>query len=125
MRTRRSVAAFLTFVTSALCASSTAALAALPTQSAAGAIILQTGGGGSGMDDASVTKRVEAKLADAAPSAEHVTVQTRNRIVTLSGRVDSEGMRERVGALATATKGVAGVNNQVVVVPQYPPPPEP
>jgi osmotically-inducible protein OsmY len=72
------------------------------------------------MDDASVTRRVETKLADAAPGAEHVTVYTRNRIVTLGGRVDSDGMRERVGALATATKGVAGVNNQVVVVPKYP-----
>jgi hypothetical protein len=30
-------------------------------------------------------------------------------------------MRARVGALPTATKGVAGVNNQVVVIPKYPP----
>src|SRR5262245_2731124 len=117
--------AVMAFVASALCAGSAAAMAALPAQSFGGAIVLQAAAGGAGMDDASVTKRVEAKLADAAPTAEHVTVSTHNRIVTLSGRVDSDGMRERVGALATATKGVAAVNNQVVVVPKYPPAPKP
>jgi len=107
------------------CWAGSGAANALPTQSSAGAIVLQAAGAGAvAMDDASVTKRVEAKLADAAPAAEHVTVSTRNRIVTLSGRVDSEGMREKVRALATATKGVAAVNNQVVVVPPYPPAPK-
>lgn len=114
--------ALIAFAAGAFCATSTAAMAALPAQSSAGAIFLQLPDpGGPGMDDASVTKRVETKLADAAPGAEHVTVYTRNRIVTLSGRVESDGMRDRVGALATATKGVAGVNNQVVVIPKYPP----
>jgi len=110
------------FAASAFWATSTAAMAALPTHSSAGAIVTQAAAAGApGMDDASITKRVEAKLASAAPSAEHVTVSTRNRIVTLSGKVESDGMRERVRALATATKGVAAVNNQVIVVPKYPP----
>ena len=118
----RVVRAMIAFGATAICAGSTVSMAALPAQSSTGAIFLQMpSGGGPGMDDASVTKRVEDKLADDAPGAEHVTVYTRNRIVTLSGRVESDGMRERVGALATATKGVAAVNNQVVVVPKYPP----
>src|SRR5262245_14461410 len=125
MKAGKPAVACLTFAASAFFASSAAAMVALPTQRSAGAIVLQAAAGdSSGMDDASVTKRVEAKLADAAPTAEHVTVYTRNRIVTLSGRVDSPGMRDRVGALATATKGVAAVNNQVVVVPKYPPAPK-
>ena len=103
----------------------TASLVAPSTRSFASTIVAQaTADGGAGMDDASITQRVEAKLADAAPTAEHVTVSTKNRIVTLSGRVDSDGMRDRVGALANATKGVAAVNNQVVVVPKYPPAPK-
>jgi osmotically-inducible protein OsmY len=119
MKAARLTAACFAFAASTSFASSTMAA---PGQSSAGAIFLQLPNpGGPGMDDASVTKRVEDKLADAAPGAEHVTVYTRNRIVTLSGRVESDGMRDRVGALATATKGVAAVNNQVVVVPKYPP----
>ncbi|HXU03202.1 MAG TPA: BON domain-containing protein [Polyangia bacterium] len=122
MRATRSSVACLAFAASAFCASSATAMLALPAQMS-GAIVLEAGPGGSasGMDDASITKRVEDKLADAAPTAEHVTVSTRNRIVTLSGRVDSDGMRDRVGALARAAKGVAAVNNQVIVIPKYPP----
>jgi osmotically-inducible protein OsmY len=106
----------------ALWVSAAAAMDALPAQSSAGAIVMQAAAAGApGTDDASITKRVEAKLASAAPTAEHVTVYTRNRIVTLSGKVESDGMRERIRALATATKGVAAVNNQVIVVPKYPP----
>jgi osmotically-inducible protein OsmY len=122
MRAGKAVLACLTFGAGGLWARSAGATVALPTQRSAGAMVAQAGaGGGAGTDDASITRRVEDKLADAAPTAEHVTVQTHNRIVTLSGRVDSDGMRERVGALATATRGVAAVNNQVVVVPRYPP----
>jgi hypothetical protein len=76
--------------------------------------------GGAGTDDGSVTKRVEAQLADAAPAAAHVSVSTRNNIVTLSGRVGSETMRKRVVSLAIATDGVAAVNDQLVVVPRRP-----
>jgi osmotically-inducible protein OsmY len=69
-------------------------------------------GGDEASDDASVTARVEAELARAAPAATGVRVSTQNGIVTLAGRVDSELMRERVVALAITTSGVSAVNDQ-------------
>jgi len=49
-----------------------------------------------------------------------VNLSTQNNVVTLSGWVDSEAMRERVVRLTIATDGVAGVNDQLVVVPSPP-----
>ena len=99
----------------AICMSSTAVLAAPAGANAPASMPSQAG-----PTDASITRSVRAQLADAAPGARYVTVETRNGIVTLAGRVDSEGTRERVVSLAIATDGVAAVNDQLVVVPRPP-----
>jgi len=69
-------------------------------------------------DDAAITVQVQRQLATAAPAATHLELSTRNGIVTVAGRVDSEAMRQRVVSLAVATDGVIGVNDQLVVVPR-------
>jgi osmotically-inducible protein OsmY len=71
-------------------------------------------------EDAAITIQVQRQLASAAPAATHLELSTRNGIVTMAGRVDSEAMRQRVVSLAVATDGVIGVNDQLVIVP--PPP---
>jgi osmotically-inducible protein OsmY len=68
--------------------------------------------------DAATTVRVGHQIARAAPAADHLDITTRNGIVTLAGRVDSERMRHRVVGLAIATAGVVAVNDQLVVVPE-------
>src|SRR5690242_20375621 len=57
-------------------------------------------------EDAAITVQVQRQLATAAPAATHLELSTRNGIVTVAGRVDSEAMRKRVIALAVATDGV-------------------
>jgi hyperosmotically inducible protein len=66
--------------------------------------------------DSGVTVKVKSKLAaDSSVSANEIDVTTEDKVVTLSGTVDSEAERERAVELARETKGVIDVRNQLLV----------
>ena len=78
------------------------------------------------IDDTSITAEVKAKLAaDRLSSLTQIGVNTRNRIVTLTGTVDSLERQARAAQIAVAVKGVRGVVNdvQVASAANAPPPP--
>jgi hyperosmotically inducible protein len=67
------------------------------------------------INDAWITTKVKSQLAAGAPDATDIDVDTRNNVVTLSGRVDSKAMKERAASIARATEGVKRVQNNLVV----------
>ena len=68
--------------------------------------------------DAGITTAVKAKLAaDDTVKAYKVDVDTHNKIVTLSGDVDTSTQREHAVMIARNTKGVADVIDQLRVSP--------
>jgi hyperosmotically inducible periplasmic protein len=65
---------------------------------------------GCAASDAGITTKVKAKLAvDSTVKASQINVDTRDKIVTLSGNVDSEAAKAQAVALARGTEGVADV----------------
>jgi hyperosmotically inducible protein len=70
--------------------------------------------------DAGITIKVKAKLAtDSTVKAMHINVDTRDKVVTLSGTVDSEAAKEQALALARGIEGVADVlDNLTLIAPQ-------
>lgn len=71
---------------------------------------------GERLDDAVITSSIEAKLAaDPEVSAFDVDVDTEDGMVRLSGLVDDERARSEAVSLATATKGVRGVVNDLEI----------
>lgn len=70
------------------------------------------------MDDAAITARVSAGLAeDAALSALRIDVDTKDRVVTLTGPAPSQDAKERATSIAQGVKGVSSVVNQLTVQP--------
>ena len=68
--------------------------------------------------DAGITTAVKAKLAaDDTVKAYKVDVDTQNKVVTLSGDVDTAAQREHAVMIARQTKGVADVIDQLRVSP--------
>jgi hyperosmotically inducible periplasmic protein len=68
--------------------------------------------------DAGVTTAVKSKLvADDTVKAYKIDVDTKDRVVTLKGQVDSEIARARAVELAKATNGVRDVVDSMVVAP--------
>jgi len=68
--------------------------------------------------DAGITTAVKSKLAaDDTVKAYKVDVDTRNKVVTLSGDVDTSLQREHAVMIARNTKGVADVIDQLRVSP--------
>jgi osmotically-inducible protein OsmY len=68
--------------------------------------------------DAGVTTAVKSKLvADETVKAYKIDVDTKNRVVTLKGEVDSEVARSRAVELAKSTEGVRDVVDSMVVAP--------
>jgi hyperosmotically inducible periplasmic protein len=66
--------------------------------------------------DAGVTTKVKAKLAaDDAVKAYQIDVDTRDKVVTLSGNVESEIAKTQASRLARETEGVARVVDNVTV----------
>jgi len=62
------------------------------------------------VDDASITAAVKTKLAgEKLNTVTKIDVDTRNGIVTLTGNVDSEAMRQRVLEIARQVQGVQDV----------------
>ena len=71
-----------------------------------------------GQTDAGITTAVKSKLAaDDTVKAYQVDVDTQNKVVTLSGEVETSAQREHAVALARNTKGVADVVDRLEVNP--------
>lgn len=95
------------------------ALAGLAAFTAAGcAVTRDQSTVGEYIDDATVTTRVKAKLAeDKSVSATSISVETLRGTVQLSGFAKSAAERSRAEALARATPGAKNVINDIVVRP--------
>jgi hyperosmotically inducible protein len=71
---------------------------------------------GAYVDDATVTTRVKAKLAeDTTVSAAAISVETLKGVVQLSGFAKSSQERARAEQLARGTPGVNSVRNDIIV----------
>lgn len=71
---------------------------------------------GSYIDDAALTTRVKAKLAeDPVVSAMAIQVETLKGVVQLSGFAKSAEERAKAEALAKSTSGVTSVRNDIIV----------
>jgi hyperosmotically inducible protein len=71
---------------------------------------------GEALGDAGLTAKIKSKMAlDDTIRAGAIDVDTRDGVVTLRGRVDSESARARALALARETRGVARVVDQLRV----------
>jgi hypothetical protein len=69
-------------------------------------------------DDAAITFSVSAALAkDAELGGARIDVQTKDGTVRLAGPAPSAAAKARAGEIARAVKGVAGVDNELVVSP--------
>jgi len=67
--------------------------------------------------DAGVTTKVKAQLAaDDMVKAHNVNVDTHEHVVTLSGDVESEAVRQQAVRIARATEGVQSVKDELHVV---------
>lgn len=68
------------------------------------------------IDDASLTAQVSAALAsDKELRAMRVDVDTRDRVVTLSGPAPTASAKERAAEVAHKVQGVESVNNQITI----------
>jgi BON domain-containing protein len=68
--------------------------------------------------DAGITTAVKSKMAaDSTVKAYQVDVDTKNKVVTLSGEVDTQVQREHAVLIARNTKGVSDVIDQLRVNP--------
>lgn len=68
--------------------------------------------------DAGITTAVKSKMAaDDSVKAYQVDVDTKNKVVTLSGEVDTQAQREHAVLIARNTKGVSDVIDQLRVSP--------
>jgi hyperosmotically inducible protein len=68
------------------------------------------------LSDAAITTRVKAAiLAEPGLKSLQINVDTTNRVVKLSGSVDSQTLKDRAQQLASAVEGVESVDNRLVV----------
>ena len=66
--------------------------------------------------DAGITTKVKSKLAaDDTVKAYQIDVDTKDKVVTLSGNVDSQAAKDQAVAIARATEGVADVVDNITV----------
>ncbi|MEX0880077.1 MAG: BON domain-containing protein [Thermoanaerobaculia bacterium] len=71
---------------------------------------------GCAQTDAGITVKVKSKLAaDDTVKAYQIDVDTREKVVTLSGNVESDAAKDRAAELARATTGVMDVVNNITV----------
>lgn len=74
--------------------------------------------------DAGVTTKVKTKFAaDPVVKAYQINVDTQNKVVTLTGNVDSSAAKVEAVRIARETEGVGNVVDNLVVVVKEPPPP--
>ena len=70
------------------------------------------------VDDATITTRVKARMADdPTVAATSISVETLQGTVQLSGFAKSNAEKSRAGEIARETKGVRRVENDIVVRP--------
>ena len=80
------------------------------------ALVLTIGTAACAETDAGVTTKVKAKLAaDDTVKAYQIDVDTRDKVVTLSGNVESEAAKIQAARLAGETEGVASVVDNITV----------
>jgi hypothetical protein len=80
---------------------------------AAAAVLLATA---CAQTDAGITTKVKSKLAaDDTVKAYQIDVDTRNKVVTLTGNVDSQAAKEQAVSIARGTEGVADVVDNIIV----------
>ena len=78
--------------------------------------VLLLGAGGCGPSDGSLASRVDSTLAaDDSVGMVRLTVDSRDRVVTLTGRVPNQELRRRAVQLARQTTGVVDVIDRTVV----------
>jgi hyperosmotically inducible periplasmic protein len=66
--------------------------------------------------DAGITTKVKSKLAaDDTVKAYQIDVDTKDKVVTLSGNVDSQAAKDQAVAIARATEGVADVVDNITI----------
>lgn len=71
---------------------------------------------GATISDAAITAKVKSKLlANTEVSGLKVNVDTKNKIVTLNGQVESDAKRDLVYYITRNTEGVRGINNKLAV----------
>jgi osmotically-inducible protein OsmY len=71
---------------------------------------------GQALDDVGITAQIKADLIKAPEvSALKVEVETKSGVVTLSGTVPSDSVKNRAGEIAKGVKGVASVNNNLTI----------
>lgn len=72
-----------------------------------------------GESDAGITTRIKAKIsADRAiTNTDQIEVSTQHKVVTLSGKTDSEAAKERAILLARGSEGVTSVVDNLTVAP--------
>ena len=74
---------------------------------------------GCAQSDAGITTAVKGKLvADDLVKARQINVDTRNKVVTLTGEVRTQAEESRALQIARDTKGVVNVVDQISVVPE-------
>ena len=79
-------------------------------------LVLTLGAAACGETDAGVTTMVKAKFAaDDTVKAYQIDVDTRDKVVTLSGNVESEAAKTQAARLARETEGVASVVDNITV----------
>jgi hyperosmotically inducible protein len=77
---------------------------------------------GCSQSDPGITTSVKTQLAaDPAVKARRIDVDTRDRVVTLTGEVSSADERAKALSIARGTKGVANVVDQLSIVPEAAP----
>jgi hyperosmotically inducible protein len=72
---------------------------------------------GAGGQDAWITTKVKSQLASEGFDPLHVHVDTNDKVVTLSGQVDSATKAQQAASVARAIQGVAAVSNHLFVKP--------
>ncbi|MCK9992995.1 MAG: hypothetical protein Dbin4_01515 [Alphaproteobacteria bacterium] len=66
------------------------------------------------VDDATITTKVKASIINDLGMKE-ISVETMQNTVQLSGFVDSQGVKDKAGAIARNTSGVKEVKNNLIV----------
>ncbi|HEY6528925.1 MAG TPA: BON domain-containing protein [Cellvibrionaceae bacterium] len=71
---------------------------------------------GQAIDDASITSAIKSKLLwSKSTDGRSIDVETKNGRVKLTGNASTKQMRDSAGRLASGTRGVTSVNNQIAV----------
>ena len=95
-----------------------ALLGALLGPAGAYAVDSSTDTAGQYLDDATITTKVKAAFAeDKWVKGRDISVRTDNRVVDLTGTVNSKDESDRATALATSVSSVRAVHNNLTIVP--------